>query len=161
LPVLLLGLLAPAGGGYGCARLGHGLPIWKLTRVTILQAGRGGKPEACPAPCWSASGTHNNVRPAEGASRRMSSVQSVASRALATGGLVIGTMMNSMDSTIANVALPHIQGSLSASQDQITWVLTSYIVATAIMTPFSGWLAMRIGRRPMFLASIAAFVASS
>jgi DHA2 family multidrug resistance protein len=91
----------------------------------------------------------------------MSSVQSVASRALATGGLMIATMMNSMDSTIANVALPHIQGALSASQDQITWVLTSYIVATAIMTPFSGWLAMRIGRRPMFLASIAAFVASS
>jgi DHA2 family multidrug resistance protein len=82
-------------------------------------------------------------------------------RAVATGGMMLATTMNSLDSTIANVALPHIQGSLSAGQDQITWVLTSYIVATAIMTPFSGWLALKVGRKPLFLFSIAAFVGAS
>eukprot|EP01035_Chromulina_nebulosa_P042630 gene42630-57716_t len=61
-----------------------------------------------------------------------------------TGALMLATLMNTLDSTIANVALPHIQGSVSAAQDQITWVLTSYIIATAIMIPLSGWLSERI-----------------
>jgi MFS transporter, DHA2 family, multidrug resistance protein len=82
-------------------------------------------------------------------------------RLIATSGMMLATTMNSLDSTIATVALPHIQGSLSASQDQITWVLTSYIVATAIMMSFSGWLSMKIGRKPLFLFSIVAFVATS
>jgi DHA2 family multidrug resistance protein len=82
-------------------------------------------------------------------------------RVLATCGLMFATVMNALDTTIANVALPHMMGSLSASQDQITWVLTSYIVATAIMTPLSGWLALKIGRKPTFLASIAAFTGAS
>jgi DHA2 family multidrug resistance protein len=82
-------------------------------------------------------------------------------RVLATCGLMFATVMNALDSTIANVALPHMMGSLSASQDQITWVLTSYIVATAIMTPLSGWLSLKIGRKPTFLVSIAAFTAAS
>ena len=56
---------------------------------------------------------------------------------------MLATVMNSLDTTIANVALPHMAGSVSASQDQITWVLTSYIIAAAIMTPLSGWLADR------------------
>ncbi|CAN7521361.1 DHA2 family efflux MFS transporter permease subunit [Phenylobacterium sp. LjRoot225] len=91
----------------------------------------------------------------------MSSKNDVAPRLIATGGMMLATTMNSLDSTIANVALPHIQGSLSASQDQITWVLTSYIVATAIMTPLSGWLSLKIGRKPLFLISIVGFVAAS
>ena len=74
---------------------------------------------------------------------------------------MLATLMNTLDSTIANVALPHMQGSLSASQDQITWVLTSYIIATAIMTPLSGWLSLKIGRKPMLLASIAGFTVAS
>ncbi|CAN7360762.1 DHA2 family efflux MFS transporter permease subunit [Phenylobacterium sp. LjRoot219] len=82
-------------------------------------------------------------------------------RVLATGGLMLAVIMQALDSTIANVALPHMMGSLSAAQDQITWVLTSYIVAAAIMTPFSGWLALKIGRKPMFLFSIVAFVLAS
>jgi DHA2 family multidrug resistance protein len=69
--------------------------------------------------------------------------------------------MNSLDTTIANVALPHMQGSVSASSEQITWVLTSYIVASAIMTPLSGWLAGRIGRKRMFLLSISGFTVAS
>ena len=69
--------------------------------------------------------------------------------------------MQALDSTIANVALPHIQGSLSATQDQMTWVLTSYIVAAAIMIPLSGWLAGRIGRRRVFVASLIGFTIAS
>ncbi|CAN7520814.1 DHA2 family efflux MFS transporter permease subunit [Phenylobacterium sp. LjRoot225] len=82
-------------------------------------------------------------------------------RVIATGGLMLATLMVALDSTIANVALPHVQGSLSAAQDQITWVLTSYIVGTALMTPLSGWLALKLGRKPLFLISIVGFVAIS
>ena len=91
----------------------------------------------------------------------MSSTHTLAGRVLATAGLMLAVVMQAIDSTIANVALPHMQGSLSASQDQITWVLTSYIVATAIMTPFTGWLALKLGRKPLFLAAIVTFVAAS
>ena len=56
---------------------------------------------------------------------------------------MLASIMQALDNTIANVALPHMQGSLSATQDQMTWVLTSYIVAAAIMTPLTGWLAGR------------------
>ena len=78
-----------------------------------------------------------------------------------TISIMLATVMNSLDTTIANVALPHIQGSVSASQDQITWVLTSYIVAATIMTPMTGWLAGRIGRKMLFLVSIAGFTVAS
>src|SRR5450755_2636559 len=74
---------------------------------------------------------------------------------------MLATVMNSLDTTIANVALPHIQGSISAAPDQITWVLTSYLIATAIMTPLSGWLSVRIGRKLMFLISIGGFTFAS
>jgi DHA2 family multidrug resistance protein len=82
-------------------------------------------------------------------------------RLIATGGMMFAMLMNVLDSTIANVALPHMQGSLSASQDQMTWVLTSYILGVAVMTPFSGWLAQKVGRRPLYLVSIASFVVIS
>jgi len=78
-----------------------------------------------------------------------------------TISIMLATVMNSLDTTIANVALPHMQGSVSASPEQITWVLTSYIVSAAIMTPLSGWLADRIGRKRMFLISIGGFTAAS
>jgi DHA2 family multidrug resistance protein len=78
-----------------------------------------------------------------------------------TISIMLATIMNSLDTTIANVALPHIQGSVSASQDQITWVLTSYIVAATIMTPMTGWLSGRIGRKLLFLVSIAGFTVAS
>ncbi|HEY4030961.1 MAG TPA: DHA2 family efflux MFS transporter permease subunit [Caulobacteraceae bacterium] len=78
-----------------------------------------------------------------------------------TVSIMLATIMNSLDTTIANVALPHIQGSVSASQDQITWVLTSYIVAATIMTPMTGWLSGRIGRKQVFLISIAGFTVAS
>ena len=91
----------------------------------------------------------------------MASERDIANRWPITGALMLATLMNTLDSTIANVALPHMQGSLSASQDQIFWVLTSYIIATAIMTPLSGWLSLKFGRKPMFLISISAFTVAS
>jgi len=82
-------------------------------------------------------------------------------RILITITVMLASLMQSLDNTIANVALPRIQGSLSASQDQMSWVLTSYIIAAAIMTPLSGWLAGRIGRRRVFLTSIIGFTITS
>ena len=85
----------------------------------------------------------------------------VPNRPLIVLSIMTATVMNSLDTTIANVALPHIQGSVSASADQITWVLTSYIVASAIMTPMAGWLAGRFGAKIVFMISIAGFTFTS
>ncbi len=83
------------------------------------------------------------------------------SRALITVSIMLATIMQALDTTIANVALPYMQGSLSAAQDQITWVLTSYIVAAAIMTPVTGWLTARLGLKRVFLTSVAGFTLAS
>src|SRR5215469_4048362 len=91
----------------------------------------------------------------------MATAQDVANRVPITIGLMLATVMNSLDTTIANVALPHMAGSVSASQDQITWVLTSYIIAAAIMTPTTSWLAGRFGRKAVFMVSIVGFTAAS
>jgi DHA2 family multidrug resistance protein len=82
-------------------------------------------------------------------------------RPMITLSIMLATIIYTLDSTIANVALPHMQGSLSASQDQIIWVLTSYIVASAIATPLNGWLCDRFGQKTVFLASIAGFTVAS
>ncbi len=82
-------------------------------------------------------------------------------RPMITIFIMLATIIQALDGTIANVALPHMQGSLSASQDQITWVLTSYIVAAAITTPLTGWLCDRFGQKNVFLASIAGFTIAS
>jgi len=71
------------------------------------------------------------------------------------------TIMQALDTTIANVALPYMQGSLSASLDQINWVLTSYIVAAAIMTAPIGWLADRFGRKKLFIVCVGGFTVAS
>ena len=91
----------------------------------------------------------------------MTSASDIANRVPITISLMLATVMNSLDTTIANVALPHIQGSVSASPDQIEWVLTSYLVSSAIMTPLSGWLSVRFGRKLMFAVSIAGFTVAS
>jgi DHA2 family multidrug resistance protein len=85
----------------------------------------------------------------------------VRHKGLLTAAIMLATIMQVLDSTIANVALPSMRGSLGAGQDQITWVLTSYVVASAIMTPVSGWLSDRFGLRQVLLASIVGFVAAS
>ncbi|MCR2829371.1 DHA2 family efflux MFS transporter permease subunit [Acidithiobacillus ferrooxidans] len=82
-------------------------------------------------------------------------------RPLITLSIMLATIMQTLDSTIANVALPHMRGSLSASLDQIGWVLTSYIVAAAIATPLTGWLCDRFGQRHVFLASVLGFTLAS
>lgn len=82
-------------------------------------------------------------------------------RGAITACVILAVIMQALDTTIANVALPYIQGSVSASSDQINWVLTSYIVAAAIMTPPSGWLAGRFGRKRVLMVSVAGFVAAS
>jgi MFS transporter, DHA2 family, multidrug resistance protein len=82
-------------------------------------------------------------------------------RTAITASIMLATFMQGVDTTIANVALPHMQGSFSCSQDQIAWVVTSYIVAAAIMTPLTGWLAGRFGIRYVFLISVIGFTAAS
>ena len=82
-------------------------------------------------------------------------------RGLITVSIMLATIMQALDTTIANVALPHMQGSMSATQDQISWVLTSYIVAAAIMTPLTGVLAARFGRKRLFAIMVIGFTVAS
>src|ERR1700759_276516 len=85
----------------------------------------------------------------------------VPHRLIITLCTVGATLMQALDQTIANVALPYMQGSLSASYTEITWVLTSYITAAAIMTAPVGWLATRFGRKPLFIGCIIGFTFAS
>ncbi len=85
----------------------------------------------------------------------------VKHRGLITASVMVSMIMVILDMTIANVALPHMQASLGADQETVTWVLTSYIVAQAIMTPITGWLSDNIGRKRLFAVCVAGFVASS
>ena len=84
-----------------------------------------------------------------------------ANRGAITFSIMLANIMQGLDTTIANVALPHIQGSLSAAQDQIAWVLTSYIVTAAITMPLTGWFAGRFGIKYVFLFSVAGFTVAS
>jgi DHA2 family multidrug resistance protein len=90
-----------------------------------------------------------------------SSAPALGNRVAITTSIMLATFMQGVDTTITNVALPHMQGSLSASQDQIAWVVTSYIVAAAIMTPLTGWLAGRFGIKYVFFISVAGFTLAS
>ena len=85
----------------------------------------------------------------------------VKHRGLITASVMIAMIMVILDMTIANVALPHMQASLGADRETVTWVLTSYIVAQAIATPITGWLSDNIGRKRLFAICVAGFVASS
>src|SRR5215510_7857017 len=85
----------------------------------------------------------------------------VPNRGMITISIMLANIMQGLDNTILNVALPHIQGSLSASLDQIAWALTSYIVCSAIMMPLTGWLAGRFGVKYIFLASVIGFTFAS
>jgi len=82
-------------------------------------------------------------------------------RRMITLSIMAATIMQTLDTTIANVALPHMQGTMSASQDQIAWVLTAYIVAAAIATPLTGWVVDRFGQKRVFLASVIGFTVAS
>ena len=80
---------------------------------------------------------------------------------LIVGVISIATFMVVLDTSIANVALAHIAGSLSASYDEATWVVTSFLVANAVIIPISGWLADVIGRKRFYMISVALFTVSS
>ena len=82
-------------------------------------------------------------------------------RVLITGSVMLATIMQAVDMTIANVALPNMQGTLATTQDQIAWVLTSYIVTAAIMMPPTGFLAGRFGRKRLFIIAVVGFTATS
>jgi len=82
-------------------------------------------------------------------------------RGLITASVVLGSLIYSMDWTIGVVALPHVQGTFSATQDQISWVITSYIVASAIMIPTGGWLSIRFGRKRVFIWALVGFTVAS
>ena len=82
-------------------------------------------------------------------------------RGLITACTVLATLMQALDTTIANVALPYMQGTFGAAPDQITWVLTSYIVAAAIMTAPVGWLSARYGRKTLFVTCLSGFTVAS
>jgi MFS transporter, DHA2 family, multidrug resistance protein len=82
-------------------------------------------------------------------------------RGMITACIICATLLQSLDQTIANVALPYMQGSFSASYDEITWVLTTYITAAAIMTAPVGWLAARFGRKRLFVVCIIGFTFTS
>jgi DHA2 family multidrug resistance protein len=98
----------------------------------------------------------------------MASAPDIATHPLPTGerlivtiGVMMAVLLQVLDTTIANVALPHMQASLSATQDSINWVLTSYIVASAIALPISGWLADKVGRKRLLLISVVVFTIAS
>src|SRR5215207_1228888 len=95
--------------------------------------------------------------PAHLASHPLPQVQ----RIIVTIAVMMAVLLQVLDTTIANVALPHMSADLSATQEQINWVLTSYIVASAIALPISGWLADKVGRKRLLLISVALFTAAS
>ena len=74
--------------------------------------------------------------------------------------VMLATFMEVLDTSVANVALPHIAGSLSATPDEATWVLTSYLVANAIILPMGGWFSMLIGRKRFYMICVALFTVS-
>src|SRR5690349_2576689 len=84
-----------------------------------------------------------------------------ARRTLITVGLVLTTLMTAIDGTIANTVLPQIRASVGASQDEILWVLTSFILASTVATPAMGWLEERFGRRNLLLVALVGFTAAS
>ena len=87
--------------------------------------------------------------------------QKVPHRTLITLCVMMGNLMQSLDASIANVSLPYMQGTLSTSADEITWVLTSYEIAAAIMTAPVGWMAVRFGRKNLHIACMSGFVVAS
>jgi DHA2 family multidrug resistance protein len=75
--------------------------------------------------------------------------------------VMLGATLEVLDTSIVNVSLPHMQGSFGASRDEVTWILTSYIVANGIMIPLTGWISARFGRKRYFLFSMIVFLTAS
>src|SRR5690606_18867841 len=110
-----------------------------LAMATAAASGRGGKARAAPE-----------------------SIEDIAqlpvgNHLLLIVGVMAATLLQVLDITIANVAIPHMQSTLGATPDTISWVLTSYIIASAVAMPITGWLSDRIGSRRLFILSVAGF----
>ena len=88
-------------------------------------------------------------------------ISATADRILCAAAVLLAVLMVILDMTVVNVSLPYMMGTLGATPDQITWVLTSYIVAEGVVIPISGFLAERFGRKRVILVSVAGFVVSS
>ena len=97
----------------------------------------------------------------EAAGRLPHPLPTPAHKWLVAVAVMLGATLEVLDTSIVNVSLPHMQGSFSASRDEITWVLTSYLVANGIMIPLTGWISVRFGRKRYFLFSVVVFVLSS
>ena len=91
----------------------------------------------------------------------MTNHSEIEHRGFITLSVMLATIMQALDTTIANVALPHMQGSMGATQDQMSWVLTSYIVASAIFIPLTGFLTAKFGRKRIFIVAVIGFTATS
>jgi MFS transporter, DHA2 family, multidrug resistance protein len=107
-----------------------------------------------------ARSTHAASRPAA-APAPPSPVEDGARRYLVVAGVMLAALLQTVDLTIVNVALPTIQGNLGATVDEGTWVLTGYVIANVVVIPLTPWLQLRFGRKSYFLASIAGFTAAS
>src|SRR3569623_3375620 len=83
------------------------------------------------------------------------------SHGVLTVSIMMAVLLQVLDTTIANVALPHMMASMSATRETINWVLTSYIVASAIAIPITGWLSQRVGRKFLFVVSVLGFTVAS
>src|SRR5439155_4673011 len=102
------------------------------------------------------------IMEAAGATARIEPVPAPAPHKwLVAIAVMVGCAIEVIDSSIVNVSLPHMQGSFSASVDEIAWVLTSYLVANGIMIPLTGWISSRFGRKRYFLSSVCVFVGAS
>lgn len=110
--------------------------------------------------------TSGKASPAPSPTHSPSPAQDVAqlptrNHALLVLGVMMASLMQVLDVTIANVAIPHMQASLNATPDTVSWVLTSYIIASAVAMPITGWLADRVGSRRLFIFSVSVFVIAS
>ncbi len=107
------------------------------------------------------SPTPDGVTPAESLPVEPVPSKSSFSRAMVLVTVSVCTMLYALTATIINVALPQLQGALSATPDQIAWVVTLNVIATAVITPMTGWLVGRLGERPLLLWAITGFTAST
>src|ERR1044071_3249214 len=105
--------------------------------------------------------TARPLAPVEGEDPSAPPPLSATRRWTITGTVMLITIMQVLDVTVTNVALPHIQGSLSAGVDEVAWVLTSYLAANAVVLPATGWLGALFGRRRFFLICTVVFTAAS
>ena len=135
------------------------------TGRTVDEAAEGAVADAeaglSPAASDFEPGVPNGIPPVTGSAPEPLSAERIFNPWIIALVVTMGTFMEVLDTSIANVALPHIAGALSASQDESTWVLTSYLVANAIILPISGWISSVLGRKNFYLISVVLFTVFS